>query len=310
MVDNPVPNEIDLETFLKSAGQSFNDAQRALVPGLDTSVKMMLSNAELDLKVAVSANKQGKMSIRPISSDDLTRGGIDAGMVSTLHISFISSIGEIKQPTLDSAVAKGNTIPNLKGMLLNEAAVLLKSGGWQFKEHAASREEIAAAGKDNSGRVLRQQPEAGQTADKVTTTVNFWVDLGNYSVQEIDGIGVKIRDNLSKAGISTVGELSLADVNQVASVLKINKERAQSFVDMAGLMSSLTIMGCKDEVELIVKGAGIRSIEQLADSEPKTLYRVCKEAVSTGKVRVPREFSLTEDAVKEWIEAAKSFTGR
>jgi predicted flap endonuclease-1-like 5' DNA nuclease len=311
MADKAMPSDIDLETFLKTAGQSFTDAQRALVPGLDVSVNMMLSNAELEIKVAVSSDAQGKMSIRPISSEDIIRGGIDPGVLSTIRITFVSSISEIKagpQPasTGDSA-SKGNIVPALVGLTLDEAAALLKSRGWQFEPHAASSEEITAAGKENRGRVLRQQPQASQSVDKAKTTVHFWIDLGNIPVKEIDGIGNKLGDSLSKIGITTVGEISLARVAQVASALHMSESRAQGFVDMAGLMSRLAILGFRDEVvELLVKGASIRSIEQLANADAMELFRVCREAIASGKVRVPRGFSFTVDEVNGWIKAAGS----
>jgi len=315
MVDKPMPDDIDLETFLKSAGQSFTDAQKALVPGLDVSVNMMLSNAELELKVAVSADAQGKMSIKPISSEDIIRGGIDPGMLSTIRITFVSSIGEIKtEPrpasTTDST-GGGNIVPVLVGRTLDEAVALLKSGGWQFEPHAASIEEIAASGKESRGQVLRQQPPAGQSADKMKTTVHLWADLGSTPVKEIDGIGDKIEDSLSKIGITSVGELSLANISQVASSLRISETRAQGFVDMASLMSRLAILGFKDEVvELLVKGASIRFIEQLANADPKELFRVCREAIATGKVRVPRGFELTAEEVEGWIKSARSYLGK
>jgi hypothetical protein len=68
---------------------------------------------------------------------------------------------------------------------------------------------------------------------------------------------------------------------------------------MAGLMSRLAVSGFKDEVvELLVKGASIHSMEQLADVDPKELLRICKEAVASGKVQVPRGFSFTAGDVK------------
>lgn len=96
-------SDIDLSAFLKSAGQSFSEAQEALVPGLRASVNMMLSNAELELKVAVNSDEKGRVTIRPISSKDLTRGEIDAAMLSTLRISFVSTVGEIKPSTTVAA---------------------------------------------------------------------------------------------------------------------------------------------------------------------------------------------------------------
>jgi len=313
MVDNPVPDEIDLETFLKSVGQSFTDAQRALLPGLDVSVNMMLSNADLELKVAVTSDARGKMSIKPISSADVARGGIDPGLLSTIRISFVSSVDEPgAQPApAVGGTAKGDTVPALVGLTLDEAVKLLKSGEWQFEPHAAGIEEVKAAGKEGRGRVIRQQPQAGQKVDKAKVKVLFWVDLGSLPVREIDGIGIKTADSLSKAGITTVGELSLANVTQVASTLGISETRARPFLEMAGFMSRLVLPVFNDEVvELLVHGAGIRSLDQLADAKPKELYRICQEAVSSGKVRVPREFGFTADDVKGWIEAAKSHLGK
>jgi len=311
MVDKSTTNEIALETLMKAAGQSFTDAQKALVPNLGVPVNMMLSNAELELKVAVSSDAQGKMSIRPISSDDISRGGIDAGMLSTIRMTFVSSIGELKaeaQSTTSAASSvQESTVPDLTGLGLDKAIAALKSGGWQFEAHAAASKEVALAGTEKLGRVLRQQPSAGQSADKTKTTVHFWVDLGSIPVIEIEGIGTKIADSLSKNGITTVGELSLANVTQIAKMLRISEARAQSIIDMAALMSRLAVAGFKEQVvELIVKGAGIRSIEQLADTDPAKLYRTCQEAITSGKVRVPRGFKLTAEEAGGWIKAAGS----
>jgi hypothetical protein len=313
MVENSTSVDIDLETFLKSAGQSFSDAQRALLPGVDVPVNMMLSNADLELRVAVTSSAQGKMSIRPISSEDITRGGIDPGLLSTIRISFVSSIGEIKpQPEAPvSSVPGGDAVPTLMGLTLDEAAKVLRSAGWQYEAHAANSDEIASADKESHGRIIRQQPLAGQTLDKTRTTLHFWVNLGSIPVNEIDGIGIKLGDSLSKIGITNIGELSLASTAQVASALRISESRTQAFLDMAGLMSRLVVLGFKDEVvELLVCGAGIRSIDQLADAEPKELYRICKEAITSGKVRVPGEFSLTAEDIRGWIKAAKTYPGK
>jgi hypothetical protein len=315
MVDNLTPDDIDLETFLKTAGESLTDAQKALIPELETPVNMMLSHAELELRVAVSSDKRGKMSIRTISSADILRGGIDPGVLSTIRINFVSSIGEVKPQPLpappDINTIQGNLVPNLMGKTIDEATKLLKSGGWQFEPHAASGEEITAAVKENRGRTLRQQPSAGQSVDKAQTTVQFWVDLGNIPVTDLDGIGIKLGNSLSKIGITTVGELSLASVTQIASALNINETRARAFLDMAGLMARLAVLGFRDEVvELLVKGAGIRSMEELAEADPRELFRVCQEAAASGKIQAPQRFSFTSSEVKGWIKTAKSYLGK
>jgi predicted flap endonuclease-1-like 5' DNA nuclease len=274
---------------------------------------MMLSNAELELKVTVRADAKGKMLIKPISSAEISRGGIDPGMLSTVRINFVSTVGEIKAAPMPAPTggATENSVPTVLGLTMDAAVALLKSRGWTYETHAASREEIAAAGVQTRGRVLRQLPPASQLADKQKTTVHVWINLGSASVKEIDGIGAKLEESLSKAGIGTVGELGLAKAAQVASVLRTNETRAQAYIDMAGLMSRLAIIGLRDEVvELLTRGAGIRSLEQLAEADATRLFQGCQEAISSRKVRVPGEFALKADDVKEWIRTARSYLGK
>ena len=329
MVNEPTREEIALDTFLKSAGQSFSDAQQALVPGLDVPVNMMLSTAELEVKVSVSSDAAGKMTIKPISSADLARGGIDAAALSTIRISFVSSIGEVKSQPVAKVPATTNTptaattttpttptadkssvVPDLGRLTLDKASVLLKSAGWQFEPHAADEKEIAVSGKQNQGLVLRQDPAAGKPVDKTKTVIHFWVDLGNTPVVAIDGIGPKFSESLAKIGVGSIGALSLANSSQLAASLRIGESRAASFVEMAALMSRLTIIGFKDEVvELLVKGAAIKSVDQLAGSDAALLYKTCQEAVSTRKVQVPQGFSFNLKDVTSWIKSAKSYIG-
>jgi hypothetical protein len=308
MVDKLTIKEIELGTFLKSAGRSFTDAQRTLIPKMEASVNMLLSNAELEVKVTVSSDAQGNMSIRPVSSEDINSGAIDAGMLSTLRMSFVSSIGEFKTESSSATTTEDTgkaTTPVLTGLTLNEAKATLESGQWQFEAHAASREETAAVGEDKLGKVLRQEPSGGKSVDKTTTTVLFWVDLGHVPVKEIEGIGDKIQESLAKINVATVGELSLAKASLIAKTLRMSELRAQSLIDMAVLMSQLVISGFKEQVvELIVKGSGIRSIAQLADAQPEALFSACQKAVASGKVRVPRDFKYTADEAKAWIDTA------
>jgi len=108
MTDKSPSNDIDLGAFLESAGQSLAEAQGVLVTGLDLPVNMVLSNAELEIKVAVSSDARGRIAIKPISSQDVRRGGIEPGVLSTLRISFVGTIGEAKQSAATAAGPKRN----------------------------------------------------------------------------------------------------------------------------------------------------------------------------------------------------------
>jgi hypothetical protein len=311
MADKITIKEIDLGTFLQSAGQSFTDAQKKLIPDLDAQVNMILSNAELEVKVTVSSDARGNMSVRPVSSDDIASGTINPGMLSTLRMSFVSSIGEVTSrapiETATEDTGDADIVPEITGLRLLAAETFLKAGGWQFEAHTVSSKETGASDKDQLGKVLRQEPIASEYADKSTVIIHFWVDLGNIPVKEIESIGDKLEKALSKINITTIGELSLAKAPLIASAIRISETRAQGMIDMAGLMSHLVISGFKEQVvELLVKGCGIVSIKQLSDALPEELFSACQNAVKSGKVKIPRGFKFTIEDVKAWINYASS----
>jgi len=201
----------------------------------------------------------------------------------------------------------GNPVPGITGRLLDEATELLTTNEWRFEAHAATREQIAQAPESGRGRVLMQEPEAGVRVDKATTTVHFWVALSNLPVAVIDGIGERLSERLNTAGISTVGQLSITPVERVARALQVNVSRAREFIDMANFISRLVIAGLEDEVaELLVKGAQIRTMGELAASDAARLHKTLEESIEQGKVRVPGDFTFTREDVASWIKSARS----
>ena len=314
MPNVPDSQTMDLEDFLASATQSFTDAQQSLLQGTGLSAKMMLSNAELEVKVAVENTKEGRMLVRPISLADMTAEKISPDMLSTVRINLVGSVSEtaekveVETPAPSTPSAPGRVkIPDLSGLTLKEVSAKLKKGKWKFAAHALPRTEAAKAEAETHGKILRQKPDAGALGDKASDTLHFWVNLGSTPVKAIDGIGEKMEVNLSKIGIRSVGDLSLADSKKIFEFLNINEKRSREFVNMAEMMSRLTILGLKDEVvELLAKGARVNSVEALAKSSVSSLYTVCKKALASGKVMTPSAFSFTKDDVAAWINAAKN----
>jgi len=202
-------------------------------------------------------------------------------------------------------------VPDVIGRNLDEAVSLLEGEGWEAKAHVAGEEEIAALPGVLPGRVLRQAPASGSRMDREGTAVHFWVVLSTLPVSEIDGIGPVRKSRLEETGIENVGELSLASVELVADAVGISKTRAQSFIDMANFMSRLNIAGLRDEVvEVLTKGVNIRSMEQLANASREELYQQSRQVVDSKQVRVPGQFTFTQDDVETWIQAARSSLGK
>ncbi len=216
--------------------------------------------------------------------------------------------GESQPSTPVAPGTSGTPVPNVVGLTLEQATTQLRIQGWHSRARAATAAEAASAPTGSTGKVLRQEPPSGQIVDKDTGEIKFWVSLSTLPVTEIEGIGETLAGRLAEAGLRTVGELSLARASEVASVLRVSESRARGFIDMAILISRLTIIGLPEQVvELLVRGAGIRSVEQLAEADPEKLYKLCRESVGSRTVRVPRGFLFTVETVAGWIKAARSY---
>jgi hypothetical protein len=160
MVQNSASsNEIDLSTFLESAGQSFTDAQKSLLPAAGLSVNMMLSTAELELKVAVSSDAKGRMSIRPISSQDMAKGKIDPGMLSTLRINYVSSVTETKTMPAAAAVPKMNVADVITEVRKKLNLVKQEKAGVVLEvkpSYVAEKNRWLVTVEDTKGKVLNE----------------------------------------------------------------------------------------------------------------------------------------------------------
>ncbi|MDP3879366.1 MAG: hypothetical protein Q8Q07_03550 [Dehalococcoidales bacterium] len=94
MVEKSTSGDMELGDFLEAAGRSLAEAQVSLVPDLNVPVNMMLSNADLEVKVAVSKNAVGRLTVRTIPIEDILRGDIDAGTLSTIRVTYVATLGE------------------------------------------------------------------------------------------------------------------------------------------------------------------------------------------------------------------------
>jgi hypothetical protein len=159
MVNKRTPENIELGDFLEAAGKSLGDAQNSLLSGLHLSTKMILNNADIEVKVLVdSAN--GKISIKPISSEDLRVGSIDPGLLSTLRISFISTVEEPIEETISPAVESVKAPSQLIEEVLNRKDIQKLAstrGELQVKPtFVAERKRWLVSVEDTSGKVLRE----------------------------------------------------------------------------------------------------------------------------------------------------------
>lgn len=266
------------------------------------------------LLVGLEKGQLGKFAkIRVISPTPPPAGEAppEAALVGQIELTFVRvprelEVEEREVPAPEEGPPEGTSVPDLTGLTLEKATSLMATNNWRFEARAANEEQVAKAPESARGRVLLQEPAAGAFVDKAAVVVRFWVALSSLPVQAIDGIGEKLSGRLTEIGVTTVGQLSLTSVEKVAQVLQISESRACEFINMATFMSRLAIVGLKDEVaELLVKGARIQTMAELAAADPAELYKAFEAAIKLDRVRMPRGFSFTVEDVTHWIEVAK-----
>jgi len=169
MADKSSSSEIDLGAFLKSAGQSLSEAQEALVAGLELPTRMVLSNAEMEIKVAVSSDAKGRMTIQPISAQDIQRGGIEPGVLSTLRISFVGSVGEAIPSAVAPAGPKRNPIDIIDEVHKYPDVTKLEKvlGGLDIKpSYVPDKKRWLVSVSDSDGRIVRELVLADDIEEK------------------------------------------------------------------------------------------------------------------------------------------------
>ncbi len=173
MADKSSSSEIDLGAFLKSAGESLSEAQEALVAGLELPARMVLSNAEMELKVAVSSDAKGRMTIQPISAQDIRRGGIEPDVLSTLRVSFVGPVGEATPSAVTPAVTpagpKRNPIDIIDEVHKYPDVTKLEKvlGGLDIKpSYVPDKKRWLVSVTDSDGRIVRELVLADEIEEK------------------------------------------------------------------------------------------------------------------------------------------------
>ena len=189
-------------------------------------------------------------------------------------------------------------VPDVTGKHVNEARTILEN-----KELRIGR-IIKRTSTLGTGTVLDQEPKAGTEVD---AGMSLDLIVANQDVEMIEGIGPERGLKLKGIGINTIKDLTLADTETVGEL--VGKSTATKFISMAKLIDStsqLDSLGIdRQSAELLVKVGGIDSVDTLKNAKADDLYNLFTEAIASGKVEVPVDYSLKQDAVKRWVELAQ-----
>ena len=86
----PSPQRAPLGALLGHAGAALTSAQADLGLGVGLASGMVMSEATLEIKAAVSRSSTGELEIEPLSSAHLA-GALNASAVSTIRVNFVAT---------------------------------------------------------------------------------------------------------------------------------------------------------------------------------------------------------------------------
>lgn len=128
-------------------------------------------------------------------------------------------------------------------------------------------------------------------------------------VVEAPSIGRKTAERLAEIGIFTVGDLLEADTEVAAELLDvpyITEDTLIDWQDQAELM--MTVPGLRTHDAQVLVGAGIRSVDELANASARDIFIAAIDFLSTpeGDRIVRDEEELEEDEIEAWIDMARN----
>jgi hypothetical protein len=116
--------ELDLDHLIEAAGRSFGKAQEDMGLPDGMSIGMVISEAELDLKVGFRF-EGSRLAVEPISAATAARGGVSPDSLSTIKVRYVATRSELppeKKPTRSeddvvSEVTARKDVAELAGVL-------------------------------------------------------------------------------------------------------------------------------------------------------------------------------------------------
>jgi hypothetical protein len=106
----------ELGGFFEAAGRSIADAQGTLGGGVtDIPAAVAISEAELEVKAAVSRSAEGALQLETLSAEDMRSGAITPGLLSTVRVQYVAvAVDTLTPPSQQPTRTSGEVIENVR----------------------------------------------------------------------------------------------------------------------------------------------------------------------------------------------------
>jgi hypothetical protein len=159
---------VGIGEFFELAGRSIAEAQDAIAP-LDQPTQIVIGNAEVEVKVTVASDTDGGLAVQTISSEEVSRGDIDPGMLSTLRVSYIAAATEPPSTSVAGARPQRDVKEVVKEVssrpdVVNVTKIL---GKLDYKAtYVQDQKRWMVTARDAKGRIVRESVVQDTTGER------------------------------------------------------------------------------------------------------------------------------------------------
>ena len=149
--------EIPLSELVEVAGSALAAAQKDLAGTELPSTSMAISEAEIDLAIAVNSTADGSVRIQPINLAELSSGAIDAAGLSRLKLNYVAVVEDHESAVgIQPRRPKSDVVAEVSSdeSLVRLGAIL---GGLEFDaSYVPATQKWLVVARDLSDNVVRE----------------------------------------------------------------------------------------------------------------------------------------------------------
>ena len=279
-----------IKMFVKLDG-NLTANRKALVDGLEEN-KEMIGSTRMDLLDRLDVNKK--------TSENLFQT-VNANLDGTKK-EILSRLGKQRK---EIQTLREELFPAIETSLNNVREEMLKAVGKQTK----AIQKVERLSTQSAKAIETQGTELTELKTRIERMESGLVPLqpkltSQDEPEKVKGIGPRLGKELRAMGITSVGELLIADPEAIAEKTRASPEMAKHLQATAQL---LMVPGIDENDAELLKEAGVNSIKELADQDPiqlsSRIAEIAKIYVEQGRISENEKPTIEE--ILSWIKQAK-----